>query len=363
MSTHLQSRRTSRALRDGIVRIAELVATPLVPADYLDIVSPLRNPLELRGRIVAIRPETHDSVSVVIRPGNGWKTHTPGQYVRIGIDVEGVRQWRTYSLTSAPARADGCFAITVKALSGGLVSEHLVRQATPGTLVRLDQAQGEFVLTQELPAKLLLVAAGSGITPIMGILRGAPLDGVDVTVVHSARTPDDAIFAAELRSLARAGQLTLIERHTATDGRLDVAALAELVPDHLERTTYACGPGELLDLLEGHWSQSGISERLVTERFRSTIRVAGDGGTVRFARTGVDTDAGGATSLLDAGEAAGVLMPSGCRMGVCFGCVVPLSDGMVRDLRNGDLTTASPGDGVLIQTCVSAAAGPCDIDL
>jgi ferredoxin len=75
----------------------------------------------------------------------------------------------------------------------------------------------------------------------------------------------------------------------------------------------------------------------------------------------VDTD--GAQTLLDAGEAAGVLMPSGCRMGICFGCVAPLRQGAVRDLRTGNLTTASPGDNVQIQTCVSAAAGACDIDL
>ena len=71
----------------------------------------------------------------------------------------------------------------------------------------------------------------------------------------------------------------------------------------------------------------------------------------------------GATPILDAGEQAGVLMPSGCRMGICFSCVLPLREGSVRDLRSGDVTTAAPGDGVLIQTCVSAAAGPCDIDL
>jgi ferredoxin len=73
--------------------------------------------------------------------------------------------------------------------------------------------------------------------------------------------------------------------------------------------------------------------------------------------------ADGPTTLLDAGEAAGVLMPSGCRMGICFGCVLPLKEGAVRDLRTGDVTTASPGDGVLVQTCISAAAGACDLDV
>jgi len=92
------------------------------------------------------------------------------------------------------------------------------------------------------------------------------------------------------------------------------------------------------------------------------VITAGDGGTVTFTRAGTVVEAGGAEALLDAGEAAGVLMPSGCRMGICFTCVLPLRQGAVRDLRNGQLTTAEPGDDVLVQTCISAAAGPCHLD-
>ena len=119
----------------------------------------------------------------------------------------------------------------------------------------------------------------------------------------------------------------------------------------------------MLDALEQHWNDIGMPERLHTERFRPTVVTAGDGGTVTFSKSATVLDTPGDQTLLDAGEAAGVLMPSGCRMGICFGCVAPLRQGAVRDLRNGDITTAAPGDGVLIQTCVSAAAGTCDIDL
>jgi ferredoxin len=144
---------------------------------------------------------------------------------------------------------------------------------------------------------------------------------------------------------------------------LDTPKLASLVPDLAERETWACGPAGLLDALEQHFADIGRPERLHTERFRPTVVAAGEGGAVTFSRSGTVVDADGATPLLDAGEVAGVLMPSGCRMGICFGCVVPLREGAVRDLRTGDLTTAAPGDGVLVQTCVSAAAGACDIDI
>ena len=119
----------------------------------------------------------------------------------------------------------------------------------------------------------------------------------------------------------------------------------------------------MLDAFEAAYAEAGLAERLHTERFRPVVISEGEGGTVTFAKQGKVVDADGANPILDAGEDAGVLMPSGCRMGICFGCVVPLREGAVRDLRNGELTVATEGDNVRIQTCVSAAAGACEIDL
>lgn len=356
-------RRPTALLRDWVVTLTEMVATPLVPADYLDLLHPLRASADLRARITDIQPETADAVTLLLKPGRGWRPHTPGQYIRIGVDVAGVRQWRAYSLTSAADRPDGCITITVKAIPGGTVSNHLVRNARVGTIVQLDQAAGEFILPESRPHKILFVTAGSGITPVMGMLRNCVTELDDVVVVHSAPSPVDVIFGAELRRLADTGAIRLIERHTDSDGLLDSAQLAELVPDRTERETWACGPIGLLDALEQQWAAEGAADRLHTERFRAAPLATGDGGTVSFTKTGVTVDADGATPLLNAGETAGVLMPSGCRMGICFGCVAPLRAGAVRDLRNGEVTTAAPGDGVLIQTCVSAATGACDIDL
>ncbi|MFB7511981.1 ferredoxin reductase [Streptomyces sp. NPDC056144] len=335
-----------------------MVTTPLLPSDYLDLVSPLRAGADLRGRIEAVHPETGDAATIVIRPGKGWRGHTAGQYVRIGVDVDGRRLWRAYSLTSPPDRRDGRVTITVKAIPDGKVSNHLVRRARPGTLVQLDQATGDFVLSAPTPAKVLYLTAGSGITPVMGMLRDSAFD--DVVMVHSAPRPRDVIFREELHGLVAAGKLRLTEVHTDTDGVLDIARLDELVPDWAERETWACGPAGLLDAAEELWRGHGVEERLHTERFRPGVVVAGDGGEVTFSATGRTVEADGATPLLDVGEEAGVLMPSGCRMGICFGCVTPLKAGAVRDLRTGEITEAEPG--VLIQTCVSAAAGPCDIE-
>ncbi|MFI0593110.1 ferredoxin reductase [Streptomyces griseus] len=349
---------TSTALRGRAWKLLEMVTTPLLPSDYLDLVSPLRTGADLRGRIEAVRPETSDAATVVIRPGRGWRGHTAGQYVRIGVDVDGVRLWRAYSITSPTNRQDGRITITVKAIPDGKVSNHLVRRAKPGTLIQLDQATGDFVLPRAKPAKVLYLTAGSGITPVMGMLRDTALD--DVVMVHCAPRPQDVIFRKELHGLVSDKKLRLTEVHTDTDGKLDIARLQELVPDWAGRETWACGPAGLLDAAEEHWTEQGVQERLHTERFRPGTVVAGEGGEVTFSATGKTMAADGATPLLDIGEEAGVLMPSGCRMGICFGCVTPLKAGAVRDLRTGEITEAEPG--VLIQTCVSAAAGPCDIE-
>jgi ferredoxin-NADP reductase len=363
MAPRPSTRTPATALLERVRDLAALVTTPLLPQDYLDRIAPLSSASTLRGRIVAVLPETRHAVTVVIRPGEGWAGHRPGQYVRVGVEVDGVRQWRTYSLTWPGDRADGCIAITVTAVPDGVVSNHLVRRARVGALVHLDQAAGDFVLPTVAPAKALFVTAGSGITPVMGMLRASLDDLHDVVVVHSSRTAADVVFGGELRMLDGLGRIRLVERHTATDGRLDRHALVALVPDLAERETWACGPTGLLDEVEALYADLALSERLHVERFRPVMRATGIGGTVTFTRSGAVVEAAGATSLLESGEAAGVLMPSGCRMGICFGCVVPLREGSVRDLRDGALTTAQPGDGVLIQTCVSAAAGACDIDL
>lgn len=351
------------AFAAALTRVASAVTTPVIPAEYLDMVAPLRRGADLRGRVVDIQPETLDAVTVRIRPGRDWSGHTAGQYIRIGVDVEGVRHWRAYSITSPSRTPDNLVAITVKAIRDGVVSNHIVRRLRRGELVHLDQATGEFTLPPRAPGKALFVTAGSGITPVMGMLRSHLAQLEDVVMVHSAPAAADVIFADELRGLAALGRLRLVERHTDTAGAMTPADLAALCPDWQERETWACGPTAMLDDVEAHWAAAGVPERLHTERFRPTVVAAGEGGRVSFtgSRTTVDVD--GATPILDAGEGAGVLMPSGCRMGICFGCVVPLREGAVRDLRSGELTTAAPGDGVRIQTCVSAAAGACEIDL
>ena len=160
------------------------------------------------------------------------------------------------------------------------------------------------------------------------------------------RPPTTSSSPVNFASWPAKAESTLVEKHTDTDGMLDVAQLDGLVGDLAERHTWACGPAGMLDALESRWAAAGIADRLHTERFRPTIVTAGDGGAVTLRQVRHRRRRGWRETLLDAGEAAGVLMPSGCRMGICFGCVAPLRQGAVRDLRTGDVTSAAPGDNV-----------------
>src|SRR6478609_9747377 len=276
-----------RSLRDSLRRVAEAAVTPLELSDVLDVFHPLRRGADLRAKIVEVRPETHQSATIVLQPGRDWTGHVPGQYARVGVDVDGVRLWRTYSRTHGP-RADRRISITVKAIPDGVVSNYLVHRARTGQMIQLAQAQGEFVLPQPIPGKLLLVTGGSGITPVIGMLRNlfsrAERPQTDIVLLHSALSRAEVIFGSELRQYDAAGWLRLVELHTDTHGMLDVDDLDEIVPDLAERTAYACGPAGLLDALQEHYDARGLA--LTTERFRpATVVPASDGpsgGTVTF---------------------------------------------------------------------------------
>jgi len=350
-------------------KIAARITTPLLPDDYLHLANPLWSARELRGRILEVRRETEDSATLVIKPGWGFSfDYQPGQYMGIGLLVDGRWRWRSYSLTSSPAETFGSASartvtITVKAMPEGFLSTHLVAGVAPGTIVRLAAPQGNFVLPDPAPSSILFLTAGSGVTPVMSMLRTLVRRNqiTDITHVHSVPTESDVMFGAELAALA-ANQpgYRLQLRATRAQGRLDLARLDQEVPDWRDRQTWACGPEGMLVQAERVWSAAGIKDRLHLERFAvSTAAPAGAGGTVTFARSGRAVAADAATSLMDAGEGAGVQMPFGCRMGICQSCVVSLAEGHVRDLRTGQ----EHDPGTRIQTCVSAASGDCVLDI
>jgi ferredoxin-NADP reductase len=354
-------------LQRRLLRGLAALSSPLLPDDYLELVNPLWSTRELRGRIESIDHETPDAATVLIKPGYRWGGHQPGQYLRIGIDIKGVRHWRAYSLTSDPDRADGLISITVKGVDAGKVSPYLVRRGRPGTIVSLGGVEGEFLLPDELPDKLLFISAGSGITPIMSMLRHLHQSGElgDVVLLHSARRSDEVIFGDELRGYAseHAG-FVLHEQLTADKGRMGPPDLDRLCPDWQVRDTYISGPNEMLDAFSEHYEQAGVIERLHMERFQPKLGLGdgeeGTGGTITFLRSESEAESDGSQPILVAGEAAGLDLPYGCREGVCHTCVGELRSGQVRDLRTGKVHGE---EGETIRTCIHAPEGPIEIEL
>jgi stearoyl-CoA 9-desaturase NADPH oxidoreductase len=356
---------TATTPRINVLRgLAARATTPLLPDDYLKLLNPLWTARELRGEIIDVRNETADSATVTIKPGWGFSAdYQPGQYVGIGLRVEGRWHWRSYSLTSVPVRDKKRITITVKATPEGFLSSHLVNGVTPGTIVRLAAPKGDFALPDPPPPKILFVSAGSGITPLMAMLRSLTARGQssDIVHLHSAPTAEDVIFHDELRDLeVNQPGYRLHLQLTKQDGKLDFDNLDDLVPDWRDRPTWACGPTPMLDTVEALWDAAGLSDALHMERFTiARTDKGGEGGTVTFAISDKTIEIDGATSLLEAGEKVGIQMPFGCRMGICQTCVLPLEDGYVRDFRSGD----EHGAGDRINTCVSTASGDCTLKI
>jgi stearoyl-CoA 9-desaturase NADPH oxidoreductase len=355
-------------LQRRILQFVRAFTNPLLPDDYLELINPLWSTRELRGRIREINDETEDAATIVIEPSYEWEGHEPGQYLRIGLDIDGRRHWRAYSLTSDPRREDGCISITVKHVEEGTVSPFLVRKKPIAHLVGLGGVEGDFLLPDPVPEKILFISAGSGITPIMSMLRSLDSMGdmPDVVHLHSAQTKERVIFGEEMRGLAEKHDgFFLHEQHTSGDaGRLKPGDLEKLCPDWKERIAYISGPPGMLEDMESYWEEHGDMDKLNLERFQSVVGNAeveeGEGGTIKFLKSDTEAESDGSTTILDAGEEAGLELDYGCREGICHTCVGTLKSGQIRDLRTGKV---SGDEGETIRICINAPEGPVEIDL
>ena len=348
------------------LRAVQQLFKPLQPDDYLEMINPLWTTKELRGKVERVEPQGCEAASILIRPGYEWPGHNPGQYVRLGVVIDGVYHWRAYSLTSDPSPEDGLISVTPKKVDSGVVSPYLVQKIQPGDLVRLGEVEGVFTLPEPLPSKMLFISAGSGITPIMSMLRSLDhRDALrDVIAIHSARTRDQVMFLSVLEDLDNRHEgMRLDLRLTSERGRLSPSDLDEVCPDWREREAFCSGPGEMLDALIEHWENNGDPDRLHFERFQPKIGgdgAAGEGGEVCFLDSEKSVECDGGTSILEAGEKAGLNLAYGCRIGICHTCVGTLKSGKLRDLRSGDVLEPTEQD---VRICINTAEGDVKLQL
>jgi len=336
---------------------------------YLEQVNPLWAAHEVRARVVDVRPEVDDEghrvSTLTLQPASTWRGHRAGQHVSVGVELDGARRTtRVFTVSSPDSRPGDRFTITVRANPATpgrpSVSSYLAERARPGTMVHLSQAEGDFVLPDRVPERILLVSGGSGITPVMSMLRSLQrrTHRGRVTFLHYAPSPERLIYAAELDDVRRSGHgIDLHVLHPSQgDPYLSPAFLERLVPDYRDVDTWACGPAPLIEAVRAAYAGSG---RLRVEWFKPPRTGGVAGGSVEFARAGTSVANDGGTLLAQA-EAAGLRPESGCRMGICFSCTTRKSEGTVRNVLTGE-TSSLPDEDVRI--CVSTAVGDCSIDL
>jgi ferredoxin-NADP reductase len=350
------------------LRFLEAVATPHGVDSYLEQLDPLLVTGECRAEVVAVERGA-ESVTLTLRPNRAWRGFRAGQFVNLAVEIDGVRHQRCYS----PACAEGRGAtveITAKRHPEGLVSNFLVDRAERGMVVGLSPAEGDFQLPSPRPESVLLIGGGSGVTPLMSILRTLLGEGYGdpIALLHYAPDADRCIYREELERLAAAHpNLTLARSYTRApgagelDGHFSPAHLPQSDPDFTQAETFACGPPTLLDAVRGTWA-NGLERRLHVESFvpPTFVPVGAPGeGAIRFAGSGLEVANSGAP-LLEQAEAAGLTPAYGCRMGICHTCTCRKRAGTHKNLVTGEVSSAPDEE---IQLCVSAALGDLTVEL
>ena len=353
--------------RRRLIRVTQALTSPLLPDDYVALINPMWSTRELQGEVVRVKPETSRSATVAIRPNFPWPGHQAGQYLRIGVELDGVRHWRAYTLTSDPTHPEGLVSISVRYVEDGRMSPFFTREAGPGSVVYLGEVEGTFTVPEPVPGKLLFISAGSGVTPIFSLLRELERRDalVDVFHLHCERTAEEVMFRRLFeRMQGRHPGYRRSEHLSSEQERLSPAGLDGLCPDWRERESFLSGPPGMLEAMSAHWSAEGVRERLRMEHFQPYVgdgggQGIGEGGTVRFRVTDLEAQSDGTTSILVAGEKAGGQLTHGCRMGVCHTCICKLVSGRVRDLRSGEVHGEQ---GEMIRICINAPEGDVELD-
>ncbi len=350
--------------------VARLLAAPLWRSVvdehafrfYASRVDSLASSTRIFARVEAVRAAGQDVRSFVLRPNAHWPGFRAGQHVPLSVEIAGVRHTRLYSPSSAPA--DARVTLTVKRHPGGRVSGHLHDRLACGDVVELGRPLGDAVLPDPVPPKVLLIGGGSGITPLMSIVRDVVDRGLatDVVVANYASTAPELIFADELQALERRRPNLHVALHaTRASGRFCASHVDSFAADAAERCTFACGPLGFVEAVHGVWRDRGYPTSPRSEAFAAAAAVdEAPDVALRFVRSSREVRGTSRRTLLAQAEAAGLRPPSGCRMGICLSCTCRKRTGTVKNLVDGAVS-AEPDEDVRL--CISVPLTDVALDL
>jgi ferredoxin-NADP reductase len=340
--------------------------------------SPQRRALILR--LASITPQTSDSKTLrFILPSDEKLNARPGQFLTFSFLFDGQKVTRSYSICSSPVRS-GYVEITPKRVSQGCASVFLNDRASIGMTVEAMGAFGQFWFDEKKHRNIVLLAGGSGITPMMAMLRYIDDLCLDttVTLLYCVRTADDVIFQAELDELlARLKKfqyrLLLSQPHpewSGSSGYVNRAFIEDAVKDAAAPDFFICGPPPFMEASRSILMDLGVKpERIKQESFGGAAprNVQPDAGAVEsvapveFARSGKTVSVRAGQTLLEAAEEHDVTIPSSCRQGQCGTCKTRLLEGIVRMDAEEGLDRDSRAQGFVL-TCVGRPDGAVKLD-
>jgi ferredoxin-NADP reductase len=336
---------------------------------YLELVRPLLVKHQVRAEVTAVRCQTPKSATLTLHPNDTWRGLRAGQFVGLSVEIDGVRETRPYSPAGSQHAAGGVLELTVSTHPEGKVSRYLRDHARPGMIVGLTQADGAFVLPDPRPERVLLISGGSGITPVMAMLRTLSDEGFagEVGFLNYARSSALALYGAELEQLVdrhrgvRVARGFTRGRRGQLNGRFRREHLGAVISEHADAATFVCGPPTLIDAVRAVWAQDGLSDPVVETFTPPALSFDSDGaeGFVNFAASGREA-ANSGLPLLEQAEDAGLTPEHGCRMGICNTCSCRKTAGTVRNIITGEISTARDEQ---IRICVSVPVGDVALDL
>jgi ferredoxin-NADP reductase/mono/diheme cytochrome c family protein len=359
--------------RPRVRLIASAIPAPQSKAPAALSHQPAKSPFTLE--LVKITQQTPDSKTLRFAVhGERTLAALPGQFLTFSFLFDGKKETRCYSVCSSPARS-GYVEITPKRASNGCVSAFLNDRARLGMTVEASGPFGQFYFNQADDKKIVLLAAGSGITPMMAMLRYIDdlcLD-TEATLLYSVRTAKDIFFHEELEELQ--SRLDSFRYHvllsqpdsewTGGRGHINPELISKAVPESRDRLFFVCGPPPFMDTARRSLADLGVpSERIRQETFggagaapKAPLRFPSENGfTVEFAISRKTCIILEGQTLLEAAAEAGVEIPSACRQGQCGTCMTRLLDGQVRMTAEDGLDSESRAHGFVL-TCVGHAAG------
>jgi stearoyl-CoA 9-desaturase NADPH oxidoreductase len=323
----------------------------------------------VRAEITAVHCQTPRSATLSLRPNDSWRGIRAGQFVGLSVEIDGVRETRPYSPAGSQHAAGGALELTVSTHPEGKVSRYLRDHARPGMIVGLTQADGDFVLPEQRPERVLLISGGSGVTPVMAMLRTLCDEGFagEIGFLNYARSRELALYGPELDRLReRHRGLRLVRGFTRgggspLDGRFRREHLRAVISDHAAASTFVCGPPTLIDSVRAVWAKDGLAEPAVETFTPPVLSFDTDcaEGVVSFAASGREA-ANSGLPLLEQAEDAGLAPEHGCRMGICNTCSCRKTAGAVRNVLTGEISTAIDEQ---IRICVSVPVGDVALDL